>query len=215
MSSNVPPSIQGVDPDASPNKLLDVKTPAHLSQIHLPTTLRNDSTAATQRIDPNAWGTDPCAPKNPPHHQVFTPAQLFKIARAPPVEAKGTGSFLSKLLSRDETWIVWHILSHDLEERREMPEDATEEKNQHLVVVFLLGHMGSLRQRTTCWGLDNNKTHIILTAEGWRYRRDIEEAAAIHVGEEFDFKRDEEKLKQTLVRVWEVDGGQCFKDAEY
>ena len=174
----------------------------------------NDSHPA-QRTDPNAWGTDPCAPKNPPHHHVFTPAELFKIVRAPPVEAKGTGSFLGKIMSRDEKWIVWRITRQILEERHEMPEDATEEKDQHLVVVFLLDDMGYLRQRRTSWGLDYNKDHIVLTVEGWRYRRDIEEAAAIHVGEGFEFKRDEEKLKQTLVGVWEVDGGMCFRDAMY
>jgi hypothetical protein len=173
----------------------------------------NDS-YPTQRTDPNAWGTDPCAPKNPPRPRVFKPAELFKIVRAPPVETKGTGSFLGKLMGKDEKWIVWYFGRHVLEEYDEMPEDATEEKDR-LAVLFLLDGKGYLRQQKTSWGLDYNKNHLNLTVEGWRYRKSVEEAAAIHVGEGFEFKRDEEKLKQTLVGVWEIDGGQCFQDAMY
>jgi hypothetical protein len=173
----------------------------------------NDS-RPTQRTDPNAWGTDPCASKNPPQHHVFTPAELFKIVRAPPVEASSTSKILDALKNRSRKWIVWHIQSQDLEERHEIPKVATEEKNQHLVVVFLLDDKGYLRLQETNWGKDSSGKHIILTEKGWKYGK-VDEAAAINVGEGFEFKGDEERLKQTLVGVWDVDGGKCFKDAEY
>ena len=133
------------------------------------------------------------------------PPEVFKIERAPPVEAKSTGSVL---------WIVWHMGSKEIEEHHEKPEDATKKRTDRVVLFFLDGK-SYLRQYKTSWCMHRDKYHLILTENGWRYRRDIEEADAINVGEDFDFKRDEEKLRQTLISVSKVDGEGCFQDAMY
>jgi hypothetical protein len=223
MSSNVPPSIQGVDSNAAPDNMTIPKC-THLGDNHLPITSRDDSATTkasdkTQRIDPNAWGPDPYAPKNPPHQHVFSSAELFKIERAPPVEPKSTSAILNALtnLSRSEKWIVWHIQIWKLEERTSSAHDMEKEaaeKKQSLVVLFRLDDKGYLHQHETNWGKDSDGEHIVLTMEGWKYG-DVKEAAAINVGEGFEFKRDEERLLQTLVGVWKINDGQCFKDASY